>query len=349
MKSYFKMLIAGTIVVLLASCSATNRLTIGATEPAAVQLPTETKRVGIVNRSLPSKGNKTLDKIDRVLSAEGMDLDKKGAEATISALAAELSVIKNLEKIEIIKDVEALKNGLAVLPSSMTWEMVEGLCEAYQVDVIFSLAFFDTDTRADYRITSMKLPNNLGINVDVPAQEVTLRTQVVNGWRIYDPQSKQILDEFLYNKNMMFRGRGINPIKAVEAVANRNEAVKEYSRNVGIAYAGRLVPRPIRISRNYYVRGSDNFKIAQRRAQAGDWEGAADLWKQELDNPKPRVAGRAYYNMAISMEINGDIDQAIQFASTSFTEFNNNMALNYISVLRNRLHQNRVLEEQLAR
>ncbi len=349
MKNYFKMLIAVVLVVFLASCSATNRLTIGATEPAAVQLPKETQRVGIVNRSLPSKGNKTLDKIDRVLSAEGIDLDKKGAEAAISALASELSVIKNLEKIEIIKDVEALKNGLAVLPSSMTWEMVERLCEAYQVDVIFSLAFYDTDTRADYRITSMKLPNNLGINVDVPAQEVTLRTQVVNGWRIYDPQSKQILDEFLYNKNMVFRGRGINPIKAVEAITNRNEAVKEYSRNVGIAYAGRLVPRSIRISRNYYVRGSDNFKIAQRRAQAGDWKGAADLWKQELDNSKPRVAGRAYYNMAISMEINGDIDQAIQYASTSFTEFNNNMALNYIAILRNRLHQNRVLEEQLAR
>jgi len=336
-------------VLLLTSCAATNRLTMGATEPAMVHLPSEVRRVGIINRSAPSKGNKVLDNIDKVLSAEGLHLDEKGAEAAISALASELSAIKDFKKIEIIEGVEEIKKGLAVMPASLSWEIVEQLCEEYQVDVLFSLAFYDTDTKASYKITTMKLPNSLGIDVHVPAQEVTLATTVFNGWRIYDPHTKEIIDERFYEKNMVFMGRGINPMKAVEAIAGRNEAVQEYSRNLGIAYANRLIPKTVRIARDYFVRGTDNFKIAKRRAQAGDWDGAAELWERELTNSKAKIAGRAYYNMGISKEINGDLEQAIQFASKSYGDYNNRIALDYVNILRHRAQQNRVLNQQWAR
>ena len=81
----------------------------------------------------------------------------------------------------------------------------------------------------------------------------------------------------------------------------------------------------------------------------GDWGGAAELWERELTNSNERVAGRAYYNMAISSEINGDLDKAIQFASKSYTDYRTNMALDYINVLRHRVRQNQVLNSQLAR
>lgn len=349
MKNQIKTLACLAIVALITSCGSTNRLTMGVTEPALVHLPSDVKRVGIINRSLPSKGNNAFDKVDKILSAEGLNLDKKGAEAAISSLSSELSVIKNFEEIKVLKDIEEIKKGLAVLPAALSWGLVERLCEENEVDVIFSLAFYDTDTKADYKIITMKLPNSFGIDVDVPAQEVTLATNVVNGWRIYDPQIREVVDERLFNKNMTFRGKGINPMKAVEAVAGRNETVQEYSKNVGIAYAKRLIPRTRRIARDYYVRGTDNFKIAQRRAQAGDWEGAAELWKQELTNPDEKIAGRAYYNMAISNEINGDLDKAIQFASKSYTDYKTNLALDYVNVLKYRVRQNRVLDQQLSR
>jgi hypothetical protein len=337
------------VAVLLTNCAATNGLTIGVTEPAMVHLSPDVTSVGIINRSSPSKGNNALDKIDKILSAEGLNLDKKGAEAAISSLSTELSVVKDFEEIKILNDIDEVKKGLAVLPATLSWELVEKICLENEVDVLFSLEFYDTDTKADYRVTTMKLPNSLGVDVDVPAQEVTLATKVVSGWRVYDPHIKVVVDERLYTKHMAFSGKGINPLKAIEAVASRNETVQEYSRNVGIAYAERLIPRNIRIARQYFVRGTDNFKIAQRRAQAGDWGGAAELWERELTNSNEKVAGRAYYNMAISNEINGDLDKAIQFASKSYTDYRTNMALDYINVLRHRVRQNQVLEEQLAR
>lgn len=166
------------LVVLVLSCSATNRLTMESTKPVVVHLSSKVRSIGINDRSAPSKENEPLDKI---LSAEGLNLDKKGAEAAISSLVSEFSVIKSFEKIMIIESVEESKKGLAAMPASLSRELVERLCEENQVDVILFLAFYDPDTKADYRITATKLTSSLGIDVDVPAQEVAMATNIVNG------------------------------------------------------------------------------------------------------------------------------------------------------------------------
>lgn len=210
--------------MILSSCTSTNRMTMGVTIPAIVHMPSDVKRVGIINRSLPSKVNTILDKI---LSAEGLNLDRKSSEAAISSLSSELSVIKEFEEIKIIEDVEEIRKSLNVFPAKLSWEMVEKVCKENNVDVIFSLAYYDTDTKTDYKVTTMKLPNSVGVDVDVPAQEVTLNTKVNCGLRLYDPVIKQVVDERIYTKNMAFKGKGVNPMKALEAVASRNETVQE--------------------------------------------------------------------------------------------------------------------------
>lgn len=348
MKNQIKIIAFLSLAVLVSACSSTKRMTMGITNPAKVFLSSDVKSVGIINRSEPSKGNVGLDKIDQILSAEGFNLDKKGAEAAISSLASELGMIKNFDEIKILDNIEEVKSGLGVLPATLSWEIIEKICAENNVDVIFSLAFYDTNTKSSFKVTTMPVENNLGIKVNVPAQEVSLNTLVNCGWRLYDPQTRLVIDERIYTKNMLFTGQGINPIKAVEAVKRRNETVQEYSKNVGIAYAERLVPNKIRISRDYFVSGSDNFKVAQRRALTGDWNGAADLWKEELNSSDSKIRGRANYNMAISSEIDGDLDLAIQYASKAYTDYKNSLALDYVNILKYRVQQNNILEQQLS-
>ncbi|MCM4162891.1 MULTISPECIES: DUF6340 family protein [unclassified Arenibacter] len=349
MKNYKLLLGYIGIGILLMSCSATNNLTMGATEPAIVHLPKEIQRIGIINRSLPSEVNRTIDKIDQILSAEGLDLDRKGAEVAINALSDELAGTGRFEEILILDKETEIRKGLDVFPASLSWEVIEEICAANGVDAIFSLAFYDTDTQVSYKPSVMQLPNNLGVKVSVPAHEVTLNTLVKNGWRIYNPRNRQIVDEFMYTDQLVSSGKGINPVKAIEAIARRNEAVETLSMNMGFAYGSRLSPYRHRISRDYFVRGTDNFVVAKRRAQTGDWQGAAQLWEKELDNSKPKIAGRACYNMAIINEINGDLNTAMDWASKSYADYDNKEALLYLNILKYRLSQNEVLEQQASR
>ena len=320
-----------------------------AVEPAPITLSKDVTRIGIINRSLPSEGNKTADKIDKILSAEGLNLDNEGSEVAILALKEQLERNETIEEIVIIDDLAHLRKGLSVFPSTLTWNEIETLCEEYKVDAIFSLAFYDTDTKVSYKATMLDIPNDLGVKVALPAHELTLNTLVENGWRVYDPYLNRIADEFVFSDHVVSVGKGINPIKAYEAIIGRKEAVLHQSKYMGMDYAQRLLPYKHCVNRDYFVRGTDNFKIAQRKAQAGDWDGAAVLWQQETVNPDPKIAGRACYNMAISNEINGDLDEAMQWASKSYADYNNNYALSYLNTLKYRASQKEVLSQQLSR
>lgn len=337
------------ICLLLASCSATNQLTMSAVEPAPVHIASEVQRIGIINRSLPAEGNTSLDAIDKILSAEGKNLDKHGAEAAIASVHDELDRLQRFEKIEILDSVTEVRKGLGVLPATLPWSIVEEICKTYDVDILFSLAFYDTDTKASYQATEMEIPNPLGIKAKVPAHEVTLRTNIKNGWRIYDPATKQILDEYAFDDNLVTSGRGINPIKAIKTVIDRKEAVIETSSHIGNYYAKRITPYSRRVTRDYFVKGTDNFEIAMRRAQSGKWNSAAELWEQEVSNSDAKIAGRACYNMAIINEINGDLNKALDWAQRSYSDYNIKEALRYINIIKYRMAQKRELNHQLSR
>lgn len=346
MKNFTYLVISVLAISLSTSCVSTNTLTMNAVEPAPVSIAADVQNIGIINRSLPSKGHKTIDQIDKILSIEGKNLDKHGAEAAVTSLRDELIATGRFQEIVNIEDEAELQKGLGVLPATLTWDQIEALCDKYDVDVIFSLAFYDTDTKVDYKQTTIQYPNSLGVKLPIPGHEVTLRTLIKNGFRVYDPQSKLILDEYFFNENIVAVGSGINPIEAVKTVINRKEAVVEHSRKIGNAYARRIRPYQRRVTRNYFVKGTDNFVVAKRRAQTGDWDGAAKLWEQDLSHPDEKIAGRAHYNMAISSEINGDLDKALDYASRSYSDYRNNEALRYLDILRYRQRQKRELNRQ---
>lgn len=348
--SIFLFLLCGTFII-NSSCSSTNRLTMGVTQAPRIAIPSNVSRIGIINRSIPSEENNKLDKLDKVLSLEGRNLDKEGAEYAIQGLLDELSRDGRFEVINIT-DVDDQRKGLGVFPAALPTNVVEEICRTHGVDLLFSLEFYDTDTTPNYELTTVNLPNNLGINMGIPGHRLTLNTLIENGWRVYDPTTNTILDQYIFNDFLTSVGEGINPAKAFEAIVGRKEGVLQISNTIGVDYG--LLTRPInvRVARDYFVRGTNNFKIAMRRARTGNWDGAADLWAAELDNRKPKIAGRAHYNMAIINEINGDLEKALEFASTSYSDFETRLALDYVKILRRRIAEKQELEatfDQLSR
>jgi len=349
MKNFGVRLLLVMILFSFMACSSTNRLTMGITQPAQVSIPSDVAHIGIINRSIASEKNSALDKIDKILSLEGLNLDKEGAQKAISGLRYELDRGNRFETVKVIEGQKNFEKGLGVFPAALSWEIVDQICKENGVDVLFSLEFYDTDTAADYEMTMVRVPNNLGIVAEVPGHRIKLNTVIKNGWRVYDPADRTIVDEYISNDQVFSKGEGINPIKALEAIIGRKEAVLDISSHLGTNYALYTKPERIRIARDYFVKGSSNFKIAKRRALTGNWDGAAELWNSELNNPKLKVAGRAYYNMAISNEINGNLNQAIEFASKAYTDYGNKEGLRYVNMLKRRVVNQQELNRQLAK
>jgi len=342
-----KYLLIGFFVLMACSCK-TQELFINIVEPAPVTMPPYIKKVGIINRSLPAEETKKLDAIDKALSLEGANLDREGGVEAIKGLADELLANDRFTSVRQITSVDFRTTGLGVFPVPLSWEIVEKVCRENGTDALFALELFDTDTKIDLAAREGAISTPLG-KLPALAQKADIITLVKAGWRIYDPAGRSLLDEFQMNREVVFSARGINPVAAAAGIIDRKDAVKDAGFKTGQAYALRLLPHEFRVVRDYYVKGTNNFKIARRKAQTGNWNEAGDLWNNETGNSKGKIAGRACYNMAIINEINGNLDQAITWAQKAYEDYKTRLALRYVRILEDRKISRNILEEQEKR
>ena len=333
-------------VITLSSCK-TQQLYLNVIEPAPVTVPSYIKKVGVINRSMPTDETKVIDVIDKALSLEGANLDKDGAQKSINGLTDELLNNKRFNEVKALNDIDFRTPKLTLFPVPLTWEIVDQICKETGTDALFSLEKFDTDTRISYSNRKVEIKTLLGTIPGVEHQ-ADMETIVKTGWRIYDPAGRSILDEYIYNESIIFSGKGLNPLLAAAALIGRKDAINEVSYKAGLGYALRILPYQVRVIRDYYVKGTDNFKIARRKAQMGKWDEAGELWYKETNNPSYEIAGRASYNMAIINEINGDLDSALNWAQKAWEDYNVKLGLRYVRILENRKYKNDVLKMQEA-
>ncbi|HEX3767256.1 MAG TPA: DUF6340 family protein [Puia sp.] len=332
------------IILSCYSCSSTNLMSLSVLKPAPVSIPANIKTVALVNRSKAATESQTLDAIHKALSLESNDLQQAGANGSMRGLKDEL--MKNTRFTEVKPlNMDLRSFGAGIFPTPMQWDSVEKICRESNTDALFSLELFDTESKLNYSASPTQV--NLGVtSLPAIAHQVNMATSVKTGWRIYDPSTRTILDEYILGEDISASGSGINPAVAASSLIGRKEAVTDVGIKAGEAYADRILPYWIRVSRDYFVSGNDNFVMAKRKAQAGNWDGAAELWLQETKSADGKLAGRACYNMAIISEINGDLDGAIQWAQKSYENYNIRLALHYLNILKNRQRQNELLKSQ---
>ena len=329
-------LILLALLALTIGCSSTNKVTMSVLEPAVVTLPPDMEQVGVIDRSLLGTESGVLETMDQVFSLKSPEMDKKGAEAAVNGLLEELR--KN-DRFTAVKMVEAAQMGnpsYGVFPAPLSWDYVDEICREHGLDGLFSLEFFDTKSDINYSTNRVTVKGPLGVEIPALEHVAEASTAIKTGWRIYDHSGRNIIDEYVSIENVVTGGRGINPAEAARAVTGRTEAVQTISGHTGRNYAQSVLPYWTRVSRDYYVRGNNSFKIAKRRAQTGNWDGAAELWYKETENRKSKIAGRAHYNMAIISEINGELDEAIEWAAVAYEDFGDKRALRYLRTLQNR-------------
>jgi hypothetical protein len=330
--------------LVLLSCK-TNQLYINVLEPAPVTVPAYVKKVGVINRSSPTEETKIFDQIEKVFSLEGVDLDRDGALEAVKGLTDELNGLERFDEIKALTDIDFRTSRLEGFPVPLSWDIVGKICDETGTDALFSLEKYDTDTHVSYAANKIQIETPFG-SVPGIEHQADMLVVVKTGWRIYDPGSGSILDQFVNEASVNSTGRGINPLVAAQALSGRKAVVRQVSSDAGHNYASRILPYRVRVYRDYFVKGTNNFKIAKRKAQIGLWDEAGELWARETDNPVMKVAGRAHYNMAIISEINGNIDDALGWAQKAWTDFNIRQAKDYVRILEERIYKRDLLDEQ---
>ena len=320
----------------LVSCKSTSPISVSVLQPPPVTLSPAVKNIAVLSRT------ETVANIDPANTA-GKVFSPGCAQESVNGLADELNKNKRFTDVKYISGNTNSTGTPGRFPAPLSWDTIAKLCRDNNADALFALELLDNSSKMTYATHTVNVITSQG-KVANTEHQASMVTTVKSGWRIYDPAAKKIVDEFVVTSDLNFAGQGISKRAAEAAVENREDAVQEVGAKAGHEYAARVTPYRLKVVRTYYTSGNDNFKMAAAKSKAGDWDGAAAIWQKETANHSKKLAAKAFYNLAIVSEINGDLKTALQQAQKSYDSDNNALAQDYISILQERKKNKKPLQ-----
>ena len=282
-----------------------------------------------------------------MLTGEGIGTDRRGSEAAVDGM---ISIMQQSPRFKLNRlDINTLKgSGTGQFPEPLSKSTIAEICERNNLDALITLEAFDSDSRVVFSPIIIKQRVNKDVVRDVPAFRADSRMNVTIGWRIYNYKSEVISDENRYTDYLAFSSEGFTQQEAVSKLPSKYDALVKTGFHAGTRYGRRITPLWVTESRDYYTKGNDPLKLAARKVKVNDWEAAAEIWKKEALNTEKKIAGRACYNMAVFAETRGNFEMALEWSNKAYTEFGNNKARSFSALIKRRMRDREVLQQQMA-
>jgi hypothetical protein len=315
------------LALIFTGCSRYGYVSLNFPTPPETYLPDDVNLIAVVNRSLVEEDEQDERILEAVASGEVAGSDRLASDECIKG-AFEASGQLDGTDLIIPRQVRLYGTGTREMPELLNWELVAGICESEGTDALLVLETFDSNTdlllstatqQAAAIITSgspkAMLPGQINVNV-------------VCYWRLYHPGTRSIIDQYQHSAYMSFDTQGglLPPT-----------ALPEAAYSAGIAYINRFLPGFYVERRELYKRTSGSakrqFKAGYRRAEVANWEGAMEIWNELSDHPKRKTAGRACLNMAVSNEVLGNTDLALDWATRSYEYYKDKLGRTYSKIL----------------
>ena len=346
---YFPLLLL-SVLMLLNSCSKT--VTLNRMVPAEISVPTYVQRLLLVDRTTPQSEGIAI--LEGILTGEAPFEVKNAAEATLTTVQQELNTSP---RYEVIRARERLRGGLfaQTFPTPLLWEQIEGLCAQYGVDAVLVLEKFSSD----FVITDKKKMIKKTVGTGKDAREIEVQgiyleglASVSAGFRLYDPQTRNIFDQANYDKTNLWSAEAETRTQAAALLIDKVRATQYVGRMAGASYAHRIAPMNVSISRTMYEKPKSNPALGKgsRLAQVGQWEEALDTWHLGLNQTNDRkTGGRLCYNIALGYEVMNDLENARFWAGKAFTDYGYKKGRTYAQEIYRRMSQEEIVREQLTR
>lgn len=332
------------IIVLLLSACKTATIYNDVLIPAQVTLPQHIQKIGVLNRSLPAKGETWKNVVEGIFTGESIMADREGSYNVCKGLV--FKVNNNPRFVARLLEGEDIRGtGTKRFPEPIYWDVISQLCSKYDVDAIVSLETFDSDIakKSSVENVTKRIDNE---DVVVPEYTESIDVRVNAGWRIYDPINKTVMEN-VFTDNKGWKAVGATAQEALNKLPQKRNVINETGFFCGEMMGVRISPNWVRVPRYYYAAGDDNLKRAKQFVKVNNWKEAVAIWSKLTRSSDPKIAGRACHNMAIAAETEGHLRVALDWANKAYENYRLKKERSYINTLNNRLRQEELLKEQL--
>jgi len=327
MKMKYGMLIFTALLALTTTgCSKYGYVSLTYPIEPEVYLPDEAHSIAIMNRSLTSEDKKDAKVFEAIVSTE-IGSDFLASDACIKGVYDAIAKLPDTELL-IPAELRILGTGTRELPDVLEWDLVEEICKKEGADILLVLETFDSNTDLLAKATTEQISSILNTGRPKTTPPSQFKMNVSAYWRLYDPATRRIIDQYQHSSYMTFNTNGGVPPP---------DALPRTAYDAGRAYIDRYLPDSYRVKRELYKKtggaAKNQFKAGYRRAEVANWDGALEIWEALADNPKGKTAGRACLNVAVANEVQGNTLSALEWAQRSYELYNDKLGRDYSKVL----------------
>ena len=315
------------LIVAIAGCSRYGYVSLNYPTAPVAYLPEDVNSIAAVNRSLTREEDRDDRIAEAIITSEVAGSDRLASDECIKGVYDAILVLQNTELV-IPKTVRMYGTGTRELPELLDWDEVSKICQAEGADALLVLETFDSNTDLLLSTATSQAAAILSTGSPAPRLPAHIKMNVVCYWRLYDPKTKKVIDQYQHNAYRTFDTQGgILP----------PHALPETAYEAGRAYIERFLPGYYVVRRDLYKRTSGSakhqFMAGYRRAEVANWQGAIEIWSELSDHGKRKTAGRACLNIAVANEVLGDTKNALEWAKRSYEYYDDKLGRNYSKIL----------------
>lgn len=306
-------------VLFFSSCRMTNT-SILVDRPADITGIDSVRSVAVINRSAPGSEDRERNVIEGIITGEMPYADKEGAQQCAEGVYETLSRSLNYKKVtQVNKIYKSAGKGRNTVPFS--WEFVDSVCAAQGVEALVVLEYFDSNSGLSAVANGGRLPYGYGYpgvglpNPRYPTNRPT-NVAVLTAWRFYAPKSRTMIDEYQLSRSSQ-GGYQYRTAYNMGNVYEKYRMINSTGWYSGVDYAFRISEQQVYENRILWM-GGHGMKQAARLATYGEWEKAFETWKSETGCNKRKLRHRAYHNLAVYYEMNGDLEKAMEMARKAY-------------------------------
>jgi hypothetical protein len=315
------------VCISLASCASSGYVNLDYPQDPQLILPEDIDDIAVVNRSLTKEEDASNKTLESIVTGEIAGSDKLASDEAIKGI---FDGIQNRGhyKVVIPSETRLYGTGTRQTPELLNWDTVREICDKSGADVLLVLENFDSNSDFIFNAAMEQVSSVLQTGKASGKIPRGARVNVKSYWRLYDPASKTIIDQFQQTHLMDFDLlNGALPFSALPETAY----------DAGLQYSSRFFPSFYRVRRDMFKKGRGRdkrlFDAGWRRTEVANWKEAIEIWTEIANNPSSKSAGRAAYNIAVAHEVLGNTELALEWAQRSYQDYDEKLARDYAKVL----------------
>ncbi|MCB9283938.1 MAG: tetratricopeptide repeat protein [Lewinellaceae bacterium] len=330
----------------LQSCM--HSTTLQVLQPADMRLPEHISTIATIDRSKPSNG--FVNVLEGLFTGEAIGQDKRGRLSALDGLTYSLTRTPRFQVKPTDVELEGTNTGNNMAPP-LPWAEIESICDRYGADAVLAIEQYDSDAIVSTRSFQEKYKDKEGVERFRTRYRADAALDVTIGWRLYDPSTKIIEDEFSVHLDENYSANGDQERQARSNLPDPARRSFDLSYKAGQRYGMRIAPVWVPVSRAFFTSGKgiykETMKQAARMADSENWDKAVEVWTDLVSTADPKTAGRAAHNLAVSSERLGRLEEAVDWAEKAWLTYGNKTSRNYLGVLRQRIEDDRKARSQL--